>query len=311
MNSSELRGLRQAVWAGLIVGLCSGMIGCAESGARLSIAATPPAEGAYQPLIRRVGDLVYRPLDLAQTGERHYLIRDLGTTRDPAAYGVLASILIEDLFTQHERNTAAVALATLGDARALGALEAAARAEWIDPIIRIRALGVLAVNGNNPQALTLVIRTVHHDRDPQHRAEAARALRSVNPKHVGATATLDHMVRHDPVQWVAVEAACSQVARGQDRHWPFLRRAAGSPDPQARVTLATSVPFGEESVPILLDLLGDGDVEVAGSAWEALDKNLTVPGAVGPHDGGSYDVPQQRALYRKAWEQARRTGSNT
>lgn len=280
---------------GVVVG------GCGASKERIS---NGESSGIYSPLIRRVGDLLRRPRDLRTNHERWYFIRDLGDTRDPAAYSVLAAILQDDGFSRHEKHVAATALAALGDPRALDVLKKAVEAGHITQTLGVAAFGVLAVNGENAEALNYVLRATQSDQDVEFRLEAVSALRSVNPNHAGSTAALERMVRSDPSMRVRAWAVCVLVAHGDKSYWKFVNIAARDQDAEVRLVVAERVPFQAEAIPVLLHLLGDKHEEVAFAAWEPLEKNLTATDGVPPYR--PYDAESQREIYRKAWAESQR-----
>jgi hypothetical protein len=109
---------------------------------------------------------------------------------------------------------------------------------------------------------------------------------------------------------VRVVAACVFVGRGEQKYWTFLKTAAQDPDPAVRRQVALRLPdhpnrpLEEESVSLLLQLLTDEDMDVAGAAWEPLDKNLVVEG---PWDWPPRNVEEARKMaeaFRKAWKES-------
>ena len=161
------------------VGVVAG--GCGAPKERI---ANRKAPGIYQPLIRDMGNLLHGSLklraagdELRISGDRWYFIRDLGETRDPAAHSVLAKILQGDGFNNSEMSRAATSLAAIGDPRALDVLDKAVEAGRITHTQGVIAFGVLAMSGENAEALDRVLRAAQSDKDVLVRCYAIAGLR--------------------------------------------------------------------------------------------------------------------------------------
>lgn len=268
-------------------------------------------QGTHQPLIRRVGNLIKSSASGVQLGadDRYYLIRDLGTTRDPAAYSVLVSILRDRDFNQFEKDYAAISLAQIGDARAMDVLAAAASSGAISEHASIRAFGILAYYSGSEESLAIVLKATEPDRDLQIRLISVSALRTnigVNDKDRGilhaeqAGVCLEMLVRNDPSMLVRVRSACALLADHRESHWSFLAKAIKDADPGVRQEIAERIPFRDRAVPLLLELLGDEDDGVASAAYELLYKNLHNAPEMPSRHSEQYDLEANREAWRLA-----------
>ncbi len=284
--------------------------GCGTPKERISDGKCP---GIYQPLIRDMGNLLHGSFklraagdELRISGERWYFIRDLGETRDPAAHSVLAKILQGDGFNNYEMSIASTALAAIGDPRALDVLDKAVETGRITQIQGVIAFGVLAVNGENAEALDRVLRATQSDQDMLVRCYAIDGLRLVNPNHAVVTAALERLVRSDTSMRVRARAACALVDHGDKSYWKFVNVAARDQDADVRLEVAESVPLQAEAIPVLLHLLGDKHRGVVFAAWEPLAKNLGANDGLHPDSYGPDSLESQRKIYRKAWAELQR-----
>lgn len=275
------------------------MPGC--KGGAEPIRAAPPPSGVYQPLISRVGNLIRFPEGSSAT-ERYYFIRDLGETRDPVAYPILAAVLRGEQFNAHEKAVAARALAKLGDERALGLIRDSIQSDSIGEAEGVVALGILAFTANSEAALEDVIQATRPGRDKAVRVAAINAMRPVNPGHRASAHALEALMRSDASMLIRAHAACALAARGHQASWRLIEHAASHPDAQVRLAVAGYTPFERRAIGPLLELLGDQDPEVAMLAWERLDKRLDCPQGRSPTSDPSYDLAEQQALYAKAFE---------
>ena len=268
-----------------------------------------PCRGDYGPLFDRVSELLVSHPDLRASSVREGLIRALGDSRDPSAYSVLVRILLDGEplqvgeFRGGEWHEAAHALARIGDPRALRVLQEAIAAGRLSPQDGVRAIGALAVIGENVEALDYVVRALEGDQDESVRRAAARALYAVNPKQARATAALERAARSDASMRVRVAAACVLIVHGDRGYWSFLKSAAADPDADVREDVADQVPFCDEAVPLLLALLADENRNVAGAAWEPLEKHLPTDFPSPPQTVES--GRKMAEVYRKAWTESR------
>lgn len=303
----KVRSLRIKAWCltgarfSLLATLAVVAGGCGASKERIS---EVESRGIYQPLIHRLGYLLEQSPEMLASGERYYFLRNLGETRDPAAYTVLARMLRRGNLNSHETYVASTALAAIGDPRAFDVLKKAVETGRLSQIQGVIAFGILAVSGENAEALNYVLRASESDPDVEVRCYAVSALRSVHRNHAAATAALERMARSDASMRVRARAACVLVDHGDKSYWEFVNSAARHPDAKVRLEVAERVPFHPEAIPLLLHLLGDEDVGVRYAAWESLEKNLAVGNALPP--GRPSDAEPQRKAYRKAWEKSQR-----
>jgi HEAT repeat protein len=132
------------------------------------------------------------------------------------------------------------------------------------------------------------------------------AMSVTDPRQPKVRAALRRAVRTDASMPVRAAAACLLVATGDESYWPFVKTAAADKDAAVRRVVADDLPWQEQAVPLLLQLLTDDDRDTAAGAWEQLEKNLA---AETPYAAAPPDIETARSMavaYREAWNKSRR-----
>ena len=277
-------------------------LGCAETPEPIRVG--PPQKGLYDPLIREVGNMLSFPHSADKKDPSGFIL-DLGDTRDPSAYGYLASVTRSTDHHRADRGLAAQALAKIGDPRAFDVIKNAVDAERISEMDAIHAMATLATTANSQEALEYVIQATDPNQDAHLRLMATQRIGEMNPKHPDVGRVVSQLMDSDHDIRVRARAACMLAGHGNEKAWPIIRQAAASPDPEIRTDVAYYLPLEERAAEIWLDMIDDPAPEVRGAAWEMLGKKiiLLTEEDVFATSSPSLDIEACRAIYRRAYKE--------
>jgi len=231
----------------------------------------PTPLGTSSDLILVAEGLLRKPSLAEETSFQEDVIKALARTQDPLASAVLLEI-VEDPARHSLKPAAAQALGRLREPRAVRPIaEAMARGEvWPE-----RALNAIATIGGE-EAVGILTRALDPSSDEPTRLAAANAMDFVQDEK--AIRALTAAVDADPSKKVRVAAAGCLAHHGHGEYLALLQEALDDADAKVRreaaVALAFRIELSDVTFPILIRMLSHEDPEVAGWAWETLDKEV-------------------------------------